>query len=226
MTVTWLGQAGLLLEKGDFKILVDPYLSDSVKKIDPKKARRVPVDERFLKMHPDMIICTHNHLDHTDPETLCHYLKSDVPVTVLAPTLAWEETRKFGGNHNYVQLNRHSEWSQNGLLFRAVKAEHSDPHAIGILLVDGETVYYITGDTLYNTEIFDDIDINVDVLFLPINGVGNNLNLADAKRFSKRINPKLVVPLHFGLFDCIDPSEFDAPNRVIPEIYKAIPLLD
>ena len=36
MKVTYLGQAGLLFEKRGFKIMIDPYLSDSVEKINPK----------------------------------------------------------------------------------------------------------------------------------------------------------------------------------------------
>ena len=31
MNVTWLGQAGFLLEKNGKKILIDPYLSDSTR---------------------------------------------------------------------------------------------------------------------------------------------------------------------------------------------------
>ena len=45
MKITWLGQAGLLFEKDDIKIMIDPYLSDSCKALNPKSARRVPVDE-------------------------------------------------------------------------------------------------------------------------------------------------------------------------------------
>ena len=41
MKIIWLGQAGLLFIKDDFKIMIDPYLSDSVKKINPKNYRRV-----------------------------------------------------------------------------------------------------------------------------------------------------------------------------------------
>ena len=39
--IMWLGQAGLLFEKKDIKIIVDPYLSDSVEKINPKNHRLV-----------------------------------------------------------------------------------------------------------------------------------------------------------------------------------------
>ena len=45
MKITWLGQAGLLFETDGKRILVDPYLSDSVRAINPKNYRRVPVDE-------------------------------------------------------------------------------------------------------------------------------------------------------------------------------------
>lgn len=52
MRVTYLGQAGLLFEKDGFKIMIDPYLSDSVEKINPKNYRRVKVDESFLRLSP------------------------------------------------------------------------------------------------------------------------------------------------------------------------------
>lgn len=59
MQITWLGQSGLLFETDDKKILVDPYLSDSVAKTEPRNHRRVAVDERFLKIDPDVIVITH-----------------------------------------------------------------------------------------------------------------------------------------------------------------------
>ena len=70
MKITWLGQAGLMLETEGVCIIVDPYLSNSVAAIEPHNERRVPVDERFLSVTPDILVLTHNHLDHTDPETL------------------------------------------------------------------------------------------------------------------------------------------------------------
>ena len=70
MKITWLGQAGLLFESDEIRIMIDPYLSDSVRKIEPKKFRRVPVPEELFKIEPDIMIFTHNHLDHYDPETV------------------------------------------------------------------------------------------------------------------------------------------------------------
>ena len=49
MKITFLGQAGLLFEKNGFKIMIDPYLSDSVEKINPKNYRRVPVEKKLFE---------------------------------------------------------------------------------------------------------------------------------------------------------------------------------
>lgn len=223
--ITWLGQAGLLLEHTGRQILIDPYLSDSVEKVNPLNRRRVAVDERFLAVKPDMLIFTHDHLDHYDPETVCHYLGSDTAVTVLAPGSVWEKVRTFGGaDNNYVLFNRHTRWSQFGLSFTAVKAEHSDPASIGVIIESGDKKYYITGDTLYNEEIFADIPGDIYALFLPVNGKGNNMNMTDAAHFAQRVDARKVVPLHFGLFDTIDPADFPISNKVIPEFYKEIKL--
>ena len=224
MKITFLGQAGLLFEKNGFKIMTDPYLSNSVEKINPKNYRRVSVDESFWDVKPDVMIFTHNHLDHYDPETAKRFLSADSPILVLAPGSVWNEVRKIGGNHNYVLFNRHTSWTEKGIKFTAVKAAHSDETAVGVLIDDGEKKYYITGDTLYNEEIFADIPQDITAVFLPINGAGNNMNMSDAKAFAERIGAKYTVPIHFGMFDEINADAFECDNKVIPKIYKEIEL--
>lgn len=222
MKVTWLGQAGLLFEKDDFTIMIDPYLSDSVKAINPKNYRRVPVLEELFKIKPDIMLFTHNHLDHYDPETVGHYITQHTSITVLSPYSVWNDVRKIGGDNNYVLFDRHTTWTQNGISFMAVTAEHSDKTAIGIIIDDGNKKYYITGDTLYNEKIFEEIPEDIDCVFLPINGVGNNMNMTDAYHFCQRINPKYAVPLHFGMFDSVDADKFEFSNKIIPQIYKEV----
>lgn len=222
MEVIWLGQAGLLFIKDGFKIMIDPYLSDSVKKINQKNYRRVAVDRTFFEIEPDVMIFTHNHLDHYDPETVSHFITADTDMLVLAPSSVWSEIRKIGGGNNYIQLDRHTSWTENGIKFTAVKAVHSDIAAIGVIIDDGDKKYYVTGDTLYNDEIFDDIPNDIYAVFLPVNGVGNNMNMTDAMRFCERINPKVAVPIHCGMFDNIDMNKFGYKNKVVPKIYEEI----
>lgn len=224
MQCIWLGQAGLLFEKDGYKIMIDPYLSDSVEKVNPKNYRRVEVEETLFDINPNVMVFTHNHLDHYDPETVKHFINKESNIIVLAPKSVWDEVRKLGGNNNYVLFNRHTEWTENGIRFTAVKAEHSDPTPIGVIMECDNKKYYITGDTLYNEEIFEDIPSDIYALFLPINGVGNNMNMIDAARFAKKVNAEKTVPLHIGMFDEITADNFECQNKVILEIYKEIEL--
>lgn len=224
MKITWLGQAGLMFETDNKIIMVDPYLSDSVEKIEPQNKRRVPVDKRFLDIKPNIIVLTHNHLDHTDPDTLKHYISQNSNILVLASENAWRTVRKlFGGNNNFVQFNRHTEWTEGNIKFTAVKAEHSDDNAVGFIMEAEGKKYYITGDTLYNEEIFCDLSNGIDYVFLPVNGRGNNMNMADGKRFCEKIGAK-AIPLHCGLFDDLDMNSFEYDNKIVPEFYKEIKL--
>lgn len=222
MKIIWLGQAGLLFIKNGFKIMIDPYLSDSVEKINPASFRRQAVDESLFEIKPDVMIFTHNHLDHYDPETVCRFISADTNIVVLSPASVWQEVRKIGGNNNYIQFNRHTVWTENGIKFTAVKAEHSDITAIGVIIDDGDKKYYVTGDTLYNEEIFNDIPNDIYAVFLPVNGVGNNMNMTDAKRFCERVNPKAAIPIHCGMFDDTDMNKFGYKNKAVPKIYEEI----
>ena len=224
MKITWIGQAGLLLQTEKTTVLIDPYLSDSVKAINPANWRRVPVDESLFGVKPDVMVFTHSHLDHYDPETVEKFITSDSGITVLAPSSVWGEVRKYGGNNNYVLFDRHTLWTQNDISFYAVKAQHSDAYAIGVIICCEGKTYYVAGDTLYSTEIFADLPPQIDVAFLPVNGVGNNMNMTDAAAFAAKIGAKQVVPLHIGLFDTLTADGFLCPNKVVPEFYKEIKL--
>ena len=223
MKITWLGQAGLLFETEGKTVVVDPYLSDNVKNFEPKNYRRVPVDESFLKIRPDVIVITHNHLDHLDKETLKYYLTEDANCLVLAPNGGWQELRKFGGNSNYVLFNNGTTWTEGNITFTAVKAEHSDPYAIGVIISAEGKNYYITGDTLYNEQVFESLpSVELEAVFLPVNGVGNNMNMADATKFAKRVNAKYTVPFHIGMFDDLTAKDFECENKVVPKIFGMI----
>ncbi len=227
MKITWLGQAGLLFETCGKKVIIDPYLSNSVAKVQPQNYRRIPIDERFLKIRPDIIVITHNHADHLDKETLCHYLDENSKVIVLAPYSAWQEVRKFGGlKNNYVLFNNGARWTEDNIVFHAVKAEHSDNYSIGVIITAEGKNYYVTGDTLYSEKVFESLpELTFEAVFLPVNGVGNNMNMTDAVKFIERIKAKFAVPIHFGMFDKINPKQFGFSKKIIPEIYKEIILI-
>lgn len=229
MNVTWLTHGGLLFENERVTILVDPYLSDSLGRVCETKKRRIGVDESFFEKQPDVILITHAHQDHLDPETLSRYLSaSEKEITVLSGASAYDRLVSLEYPHNVVRLAPHSVWSECGVTFYAVKAEHTDKDAVGFIIDDSEKTYYVSGDTLYNFDVIDDcldlVEDGVDYAFLPINGRGNNMNAKDAADFAYEIGAKTAVPIHYGLFDDVNPDDFDFDDRMILHPYESVEL--
>ena len=229
MKVTWLTQAGLLLENSKIKIMVDPYLSDALGEKCAKMTRRVPADESFLDANPDVILITHEHIDHLDEITLGKiFERANKEILVLAAESAYKKLLAMESGHNVVLLAPHSVWSEKGVTFYSVRAEHSDRSAVGFIIDDGKQTFYVSGDTLYNYEVIDDVlDLapdGVDFAFLPINGKGNNMNARDAADFAYEIGAKCAIPIHYGLVDDLTADEFDFDDKIILEPYKEIKL--
>ncbi len=224
MKLTWLGQSGLLFEDGRITVIVDPYLSDTT---PAGKRRNYTADESYLSIEPDVILITHAHPDHLDADTLARYLSEQRKcVTVLCSASAYGRLTEIGApKHNYVLLSPHTVWSESGVTFYSVKAEHSDRDAVGFIIDDGEKTYYISGDTLYNFDVIDDcldlVEDGVDYAFLPINGRGNNMNAKDASDFAYELGAKCAVPVHYGLLDDVDPEDFDFDDRMIISPFEA-----
>lgn len=222
MKITWLGQAGLMFETKDVSIMIDPYFSHSCEKRKERLKRRIPIEDIFARKCPNVLILTHNHLDHTDPETLCNYLREDTSICVISSRDAHEMLLTYPGNHNCIIFEPGTQWTVKGVRISAVPAYHSESTAFGVVLEHDGKKYYVTGDTLYNTEIIKMLPKDIHVIFLPINGYGNNMNVEDASRFALDCGAKWAVPVHWGMFDAVDPLEFHHQGRVIPKVYKEI----
>ena len=222
MKVTWLGQAGLYLQTKQVSILVDPYFTDSASSVACH--RKMPVDPIVWGLKPDVLLITHGHIDHYDPETVSHFVHADSNVTILSPRSVWESIRKAKGENNFVCVSSGVIWTAGDVEIRTVSAVHSDPFAVGFVLKTGEKCYYIAGDTLYSRQLAKEIAEPIDVAFLPINGKGNNMNATDAAKLASELDAKLAIPVHFGMLDDLDATVFAYENKMIPEIYKEFEL--
>lgn len=223
MKITWLGQAGLLFETNGLTIMIDPYFSDSCEKNNSRLKRKVPADRSFLNIKPDVLILTHNHLDHTDPETLPFFINDSTETKVILSENAHDLVKALGGGTNdYIIFKEGTQWTEDNVRFTGVKAYHSENTAFGVIIEAEEKKYYITGDTLYNKNILASLPKDLYAGFLPVNGFGNNMNMVDAARFAADCGAQYIIPIHFGMFDTLDPNGLTSKNKIIPEIYKEI----
>ncbi len=230
MKLTWLGQAGYLLRTSSgMTIMIDPYMSDSLRVSAGEDYRReVPVDEDILNMKLDVLIVTHPHGDHMDFGTLDVIFRNNPEMYVLSAYKTQFDMRaRYGGGLHYMLFDPGAEINLPGVRFESRFAMHCEG-SIGVIIeADGRTVCH-AGDGMLCRQILGEYPKGADALIVPINGKGNNMTAADAAKLTKALAPKSVYPMHFDMFKKFgcDPAEFtdalgaDSGIRtVIPEHY-------
>jgi L-ascorbate metabolism protein UlaG (beta-lactamase superfamily) len=73
-------------------------------------------------------------------------------------------------------------------------------------------------------DVLELVEDGVDYAFLPINGRGNNMNAKDAADFAYEIGAKCAIPVHYGLYDSVNPDDFDFDDRMIISPYETVEL--
>ena len=231
MKILWLGQGGLLFVVGNKKIMIDPYLTNSLCKINHTLNRKTKVNKKLFDVKPDVLVLTNSHPDHTDMETVIKLAKkgkSNLTILSAGSVFPLLTGNKHTMSCNNVMFEYGCEWSVEGAIIEATYAKSDDSTAFCVIITDTESgkKYFVAEDTLYSKYVLEDIPKDIYAAFIPINGEYGSMNILDAKRFALKINPCHTVPIHFGMFDDVSPESFEAPNLVIPEIYHLIELTD
>jgi L-ascorbate metabolism protein UlaG (beta-lactamase superfamily) len=212
----WLGQSGFLYKRDGRFLLVDPYLSDSLTAKyaatdtpHVRMTRRVVAPERLDFV--DVVLATHGHTDHLDPDTLPH-----VGGTLVAPAGIAELARERSGR-DPVPISEGATVTVAGFELRAVPARHPGDHCIGYV-VDGRI--YHTGDT----RAFDPPVRDVDVALVPINGMLSNMDGEEAARFAHASGAGVAVPMHFEMFEfnTAPPEAFAAECERLGQGYRVL----
>lgn len=193
MKIRWIGQSGYVLSDEHTTIYIDPYLSDCVNRMAGRRRMVSPAMEA-KDISCDAIICTHNHLDHLDVDLIKEMNKDDV--TFCAP-LDCEETLLSLGVKDYISFKCGKVISIGKFRLEAVYAKHTVP-AVGVVVTYNGKRLYFTGDTLYDKKLE---NIKCDILFVCINGKLGNMNVCEAIKLTKKIQPRKGIPNHYGMFE-------------------------
>jgi L-ascorbate 6-phosphate lactonase len=220
----FLGQAGYIIRSSGKTVIIDPYLSDSVARKSPDFTRAYPPPMAPQELEADVILVTHDHLDHLDPDTLCAYEHKETTMFV-APRLAAKKLVSIGIPENNVQIIDSGEESVvDGLKIRGIYAIPNDPAVIDTA---GYRVEFENGRNFYHTSDtgFSDVYLKSvpqsEILLVCINGRYGNLNIEQACRITVRVKPKIAIPNHYDVMklNSEDPELFrKAMNKEHPDI--------
>jgi len=201
LAVTWAGHATALIELDGVRLLTDPVLRD---RVGPLRRIADPVSPG-LGERIDAVMLSHLHSDHTDMPSLRALGDSTV---VLAPRSSARWLARHGVR-NVEELGCGEQTRVGGVRVVATPARHgsrrrplgaqADP--IGFL-AHGSQGLYFAGDT----DLFGEMSAlagSVDLALLPIAGWGpklgpGHLDPARAAQAAARIEPRVVVPIHWG----------------------------
>ena len=203
INITFAGQAGFIFENEQgYRVGVDLYLSDCCDRYFGFK-RLMPCLYNPLEMNLDILVATHAHYDHFDPDSVPLMLSGDRTQLLAACDVKEEAERLNLDAARITYLKAGDTFENDQLSIRAMPCDHGSetPHAIGLLITMDEKRIYIAGDTCYREDHFALPEVrNVDVLILPINGAFGNLNEKEAAKAAGVIRPRLTIPCHYWNF--------------------------
>lgn len=208
--ICWLGQGGFLISAGKSRVIVDPYLSDCVFKKE-KLARLHPFPLPLDELKPDLLLISHDHMDHLDPEGIPQILEMYPQCRYISTARAHKHLAELGVPAELCSLLApESTLNYREFTVSWLPAFHSDPDACGFLIEVENKRIIITGDTLFKDGLFVPELNNADLLLICINGKLGNMNDTEALEYVKRARPAAAVPMHIGLFaeNTADPAEF------------------
>lgn len=233
MRITYLGQCGFLLEAEGLRIVTDPYLSDSV---DRAHAGETPEWKRLYappcslaELKPDILLLSHSHDDHMDPQTLGEYRKTGGNALFIAPAPETGLARELGFTRIVAARAEHIFPSRD-VTITPIACAHTSLSMdeagrfknLSYLIDFGDQCVFFGGDMILYDGLVERIALeNCQLLLLPCNGrdeertnrgIIGNMTAEEAAAFAAELGVPFI-PMHHDLYA--------VNGRPLPEIEAA-----
>jgi L-ascorbate metabolism protein UlaG (beta-lactamase superfamily) len=239
IAVTFISHATFLLRTSSGTCLTDPVFTSHagpLGRLGPRRVREAAIVPSALP-HLDVILVTHNHYDHLQPQSLRDVASKGTPAIVTALGLA-PSLEGFG-------LSRVTEldwWGETHLggdwTITAVPAQHFSARTpfdrnrtlwVGFVVRSGGRTIYFAGDTGYSPHF---IEIGrrfprIDLALIPIGAYEPrwfmqpmHVNPEEAVRIHQDVGSRLSIGMHFGTFHLTD-EPIDEPLRALERARQA-----
>ena len=219
MKITFYGQNTLLLEIGDTKVLIDPFISGN------------PLAKDTIAIHDikaDFILLTHAHQDHTlDAEAIAKHNKATI-VSNYEITMHYQE--KGIAIH---PMNHGGSWNFDFGKVKYVNAVHTSSFPDGsyggepggFVIEAMDKSIYIAGDTALTMDMkLIPLSTSLDLAILPI-GDNFTMGIDDAVIASDFVACDKVLGVHYDTFGYIEIDHDEAKSK-FSEKNKELLLLD
>lgn len=228
----YLGQEGMLLKYHDRYLLMDPYLSDYVDRhcctetVQWIRRYPAPIDPKELDFI-DYVLCTHDHYDHCDPDTLQAIAKAGAHTVFIAPKPVINTLCSYGIPAERI-LGACADIPLDLGPYKVlpIPAAHEELHRdadgsfkeLGYKInLDGFTLCH-AGDCCIYEGLAERL-MHTHVLMVPVNGRGyyklrediiGNMTAEEAVLLAKETHAGMLIPMHYDLYDVnrINPASF------------------
>ncbi len=218
VAIWWVGQNGFLFKTHEGTVVgTDLYLTDSCTKIAPpgmNLSRQAPVLIPPEELDVDLFVCTHNHQDHTDPETIERLRHRDT-MSFVGPHPSCDVFARLGVESGRIV----PVWPDHVVEMRDVRmtgtfalpTDDTDLNHIGYVFhFGGAPPIYMTGDTSPCELLESARRHKPEMMITVINGGFQNLSHDQAAKLAGQVKPRVAVPCHYDMFpdNSMDPRQF------------------
>ena len=148
-----------------------------------------------------MLYLTHSHYDHFFFFDILKVKKETTKIVV--PEDLYNKCLEIGfDENNILVVTPNMEYEVNNIKFKTIPAyninKNFHPKAnnwVGYIITLDNVVYYIAGDTDITEE---NKKVKCDIAFVPIGGT-YTMTAKEGATLVNEINPKIVIPIHYGL---------------------------
>jgi L-ascorbate metabolism protein UlaG (beta-lactamase superfamily) len=200
--ITYHGHSAFEILSDKCNILIDPFLSGN------KNAKLKPGDVKC-----SYIVLSHAHGDHLGD---AFEIAKKTGATIIAVNELADYAAEKGCNAHNMHIGGAHNFSFGRLKFTIAHHGSASPDGrymgepAGVLITtNGKTIYH-AGDTglFLDMKLIGEMN-SIDTALLPI-GDNFTMGIDDAVKAVEFLNPKMVIPMHYGTFGIIeaDPQEF------------------
>ena len=212
----WLGQMGYVIKLAGCTIYADAFLSETDDRLFPPALRAEKIT------NADIVMGSHDHLDHIDHETWKAIAKASPQAVFVLPEALREKISEETGipAGRFAGIDDGTSRTIKGITIHGIAAAHERldqdpvtgryPYMSYVLEGAGRRLYH-AGDTCVYEGMLTKIRAfaPLDVMFVPINGrdakrylsncIGN-MTFQEAVDLCGEIAPTLSVPGHYDMF--------------------------